>query len=221
MNVGIDYGLGRANIDPKTGIRYGVISQNTVGERWYEDAEADYGNPTCPKCGNEPDGRPDFEYGAECGAYVCSDCFKVWYPMELDEGLCPECEGKCERTDFDISGTEYVCHSCHYCFDSDNAYSEEPIGWNYEGDGYKLVDCLDTDIFVLESFYYTFSQFCSPCVPGAGNLDNPIPKTSDSKDWEGAARCYCLGHDWFEEGKAPYVVYRVSDDSIVNPEEEN
>ena len=28
--VGIDYGLGRSNIDKATGIRYGVISQHSV-----------------------------------------------------------------------------------------------------------------------------------------------------------------------------------------------
>ena len=26
---------------------------------------------------------------------------------------------------------------------------------------------------------------------------------------------HCLGHDWFDSGRAPYPVYRVSDDSEV------
>lgn len=50
----------------------------------------------------------------------------------------------------------------------------------------------------------------SKLTPGAGNLDNPRndgPKT------------YCLGHDWFEDGKAPYPVYLVADDVEVMPEE--
>lgn len=52
QNIGIDYGLGTTNIDLETGIRYGVISQNEVLQAWADDAEADYGDPTCGHCGN-------------------------------------------------------------------------------------------------------------------------------------------------------------------------
>ena len=34
---GIDYGMGRSNIDNETGIRYGVISQNSVNPDEFED----------------------------------------------------------------------------------------------------------------------------------------------------------------------------------------
>lgn len=50
---------------------------------------------------------------------------------------------------------------------------------------------------------WTFAQFCSPCVPGAGSLDNPV---------EDGAKTYCLDHDWFDGGVAPYPVFRVADD---------
>jgi hypothetical protein len=143
MSAGIDYGLGKANIDLKSGIRYGVISQNSVLQAWCDNAEPEY---------------PEPEEGEDEDSYC--DC--------------------------------------------------DPVGWSYEGEGYKLIDCLDTDIMVLESPFYTFAQFCSPCVPGAGNLDHAMPD---------GVKCYCLGHDWFEDGKAPYPVYRVSDNYIVNPEE--
>lgn len=78
----------------------------------------------------------------------------------------------------------------------------------YEQDGYKLTGCLDNDLFVLKSRFYTFAQFCSPCVPGAGNLDNPCPD---------GPRSYCLGHDWFDGGKAPYPVYSVETGEEVQP----
>ncbi len=100
-------------------------------------------------------------------------------------------------------GQDYACIQCERTFWSDQAFSEESLGFTYERDGYKLTNCLDSDIFVLESPFYTFTQFCSPCVPGAGNLDTPL---------EDGVKTYCLGHDWFEDGKAPYSVYRVSDD---------
>jgi hypothetical protein len=53
---GIDYGLGKVNLDRETGIRFGVINQNHVGQAWYDSAEADYGTPQepieCPNCGH-------------------------------------------------------------------------------------------------------------------------------------------------------------------------
>ena len=174
--VGIDYGLGRTNRDEKTGIRYGVISQGTVGQVWYDEAEADYGEPTCPQCGN------DAKSYAESVA-------------EKYESARHEC-------------ADYMCESCESVFGSESAFSDEAIGWNYDSDGYRLVDCLDSDIMILESEFYTFAQFCSPCVPGAGNLDNAI---------DGGVKTFCLSHDWFEDGKAPYRVFRVSDDSEVFP----
>ena len=84
------------------------------------------------------------------------------------------------------------------------------MGWTYEREGYQLTDCLNSDIFVIRAPYYTRAQFCSPCVPGAGNIDNYC---------EDGPKTYCLGHDWFDDGKAPYKVWRVSDDTEVMPED--
>ena len=70
---------------------------------------------------------------------------------------------------------------------------------SYIKDGYKLTGCLNNDLFVIKSPYFTYAQFCSPCVPGAGNLDHPC---------DGGVKCYCLGNDWFESG-APYPIYSV------------
>jgi hypothetical protein len=76
---------------------------------------------------------------------------------------------------------------------------------------------------LLRSPYYTYAQFCSPCVPGAGNLDAAVDIEDTSVLQEGidGVKTYAFGHDWFEDGKAPYVVYRVDDGSIVEPEGES
>ena len=83
-------------------------------------------------------------------------------------------------------------------------------------------------IFVMKSPYYTYCRDCSPCAPGAGDLDSPVQK----EDYEsfliaGDPRCYvsgmtlCLGPEWFDKDndqysrKIPYRVFRVSDDSEV------
>ena len=174
MSVGIDYGMGRTNINHATGIRYGVISQHSVTQAWADSAEADYGKPTCPKCGNT------------VNEYEHADRMDAW---EFGDGCC-----------------DYVCESCEYIFDSGEAFGDEPIGWNYDDDGYTLVDCLDSDIMILNSPYYTKAIFCSPCVPGACSIESPD---------EDGAKAYCLGHDWFEDGKAPYPVYSVATNELL------
>ena len=164
MSAGIDYGMGKSNIDTKNGIRYGVIAQNSVMSEALDDVEYDYPF-NCPDCGNE--------------SLVKSRSAKY----------------------------DYFCQTCRTWHMSEDCYGEESIGFHYEGDGYQLVDCLDTNIMVISSPYYTFTRFCSPCVPGAGDLDTP--------DAEGV-KTYCLGPDWFDEySKLPYPVYAVADDSLV------
>ena len=172
LYLGIDYGATTgANRDSETGIRYGVISQNSVLQAWADSAEADYGEPACPHCGN-----PVVEYNDDAHGEYDGDC------------------------------AEYACESCRRTYDTSECYGEEPIGWSYDYDEYTLTDCLDTDIFVLKSPYYTFAAYCSPCVPGAGNLDSPHPD---------GVPTYCLGHDWFEDGVAPYPVYSVETHELI------
>jgi hypothetical protein len=79
--------------------------------------------------------------------------------------------------------------------------------YEYSSEGITVRTMSDnTEIFVLKSPYYTHSQFCSPCAPGAGYLMNPCPD---------GPRTYCLGHDWFEGRKAPYPVYSVETGELV------
>lgn len=119
---------------------------------------------------------------------------------------CPDCgseslvKSRSQRFDF-------FCRACRTWHMSDECYGDESIGFHYDGDGYQLENCLDSDIMVIKSPYYTLAQFCSPCVPGAGNLDNPISN---------GVKTYCLGPDWFDEYRSlPYPVYRVEDESLV------
>ncbi len=158
--------MGQCNINTESGIRYGVISQNSVNLDCWAEAEADYGKPHCPECGGE-----------------VADSNK---------------------------GKDYACVACEEVFWSDRCFPDEPLGYHYERDGYVLQDCLNTDILVLQSPYFTWAQFCSPGVPGAGDLDAP------TNAGEGA-KCYALGHDWFEGEVAPYKVYQVSDGAVVKP----
>lgn len=149
--AGIDYGLGKSNIDQENGIRFGVIHHRELGEAWYEGAQPNYGKPQCPECNGEA--------------------------VEFDE----EKHAKFKDNDPKFGGADYACESCEKVLIDMEVFPESPISWTYEEDGYKAEQGgEDTDVFVVKSPYYTHAQFCSPCAPGAGYLMNPCkdgPKT--------------------------------------------
>ena len=163
-SVGIDYGNGSTNRDKASGIRYGVIPQHEVLQAWSDSSEPNYGEPTCPKCGNAAK--------------------------------------KARKTD-------YHCPGCKYHFDSEEAYGESPFGFELNDGEYKAECGESGDIFILESPYFTYAQFCSPCAPGACYLLNPVE--SDC----GNNRAYCFGHDWFDGRVAPYPIYLVATGELV------
>lgn len=145
-----------------------------------------------------PDAVSDFE--PDYGEPHCPKC---------DNDVIPSAHISNDAYDrMEETGKDFACLSCYQVYWSEDCYPDESQGFTYESDGYKLTECLDNDdVFVLESPYYTFAQYCSPCVPGAGNLESPCadgPKT------------YCLGPDWFDsDSPMPYKCYRVSDGTEV------
>lgn len=114
--------------------------------------------------------------------------------------------------DWDNKGNDHACLGCRRSFWSDEAYGDEPNGYTLDDGEYKATSGSDGDIFVLKSPYYTRAAFCSPCAPGACYL------TQATDDGE---KAYCFGHDMFwdsDSKRAPYPVYRVADDTLVEPE---
>ncbi len=185
MYTGIDYGLGQANIDHTTGIRYGVISASgDILQAWADSSEPDYGEPTCPDCGNtaSPIGDVDVDTSDwDCAKHECAD---------------------------------YACVTCKHVFGSESAFGEEPMGFTLDDGEYTAQSCLDSDVMIMRSPYFTYAPFCSPCVPGACSLDS-----TDGRP-ESGVKAYCFGHDWFDNGvdgpqHAPYVVYSIETGEVV------
>jgi hypothetical protein len=73
MGKGIDYGLGRTNVDVATGIRFGVINANSV-DFWHESNEGRYGDPACPECGGDVTDDTEEMPSDASGDYYCADC---------------------------------------------------------------------------------------------------------------------------------------------------
>lgn len=112
---------------------------------------------------------------------------------DIDEDECEDCDGTGRILD-----DECVCEC-------------ESIGAEVSDAEYDA-SCGDSgDIFITRSPYYTRAAFCSPCAPGACYLRDAC---------EDGERAYCFGHDWFEGGVAPYPVYSVKTNEVVQPAKE-
>jgi len=101
----------------------------------------------------------------------------------------------------DSSEPDYGEPTCGCCGD-------EPLGWGLDDGEYVAMADQHGEIMILRSPYYTKAGFCSPCVPGACHLSEPC------NDGE---KAYCFGHDWFDDGVAPYPVYSVETGKEVSP----
>ena len=203
--AGLDYSGPGATCNRLKGtdVRYGVMHQRCIHPDI--EPELDYGDPHCPKCGERANEQGEFDYYADCKVTQCVECKRVAYPMELDHGdtesHCPECGGKVEWAEFEQYHThqceDLVCLHCRITFDSEVAYPDEPVAQTLEEGDCSAIQCLDTDWMVTMSPFITRAQFCSPCVPGAGNLESPC---------ESGPVTLCFGHNFFEGEKAPYPV---------------
>jgi len=149
---------------------------------------------------------------------------QAWYDSaEGDYGdpHCPKCGNACVEYDDGTHGdygncngggyrscADYACVQCELYGEASDYYGDVPVSHDLEDGEYRATQSNDDcDIFVLESPYYTKCGFCSPCAPGAGYL------LSESDD----CKAYCFGHDWFDDGVAPYTVYSVATGEIVQP----
>ena len=120
---------------------------------------------------------------------------------QIDEVLTPAIDAWNEQEHGSDNG------ECDY---SDNEYTLHVSGDNF-------------GIFVIKSPYYTYCRKCSPCAPGAGDLNNPVIENDDIADAMSfkkiysIGKAYCLDKSFFDDeyAKIPYRVFRVDNDEEV------
>jgi hypothetical protein len=133
-------------------------------------------------------GNYDKDNGIHYGVISQNEVLQAW---------ADESEGYYGEPELDENGEEMemddMCEALSFTLDDGEYLAEQSSD--------------DPDIFITKSPYYTTCQFCSPCAPGAGYIMNTI---------EGGIKTYCFGHDWFESGKAPYPVYSVKTNKLID-----
>jgi hypothetical protein len=119
---------------------------------------------------------------------------------------CPYCGDSLFEYKIDIED-DMTCPACNKTIEySDDCYGDEPSFIEYREqtpDGeIVIIDCLDSDLMITKSPYYTLAPYCSPCCPGAGNLDD--------SDGTSGVPTYCLPLDWFDKERPIGYVPRLT-----------
>lgn len=196
---GIDYGHGKTNIDLKTGIRYGIISQHSV-------------NPDAMDDVYRGDNLTYSDAVDDLLEQVEAALFGILRNTAMRREQAKDVARQAAESLLDDVGGDAVG-------ETDNAI------YGYSQDGYELRTTSDNELFVFKSPFYTYARYCSPCVPGAGNLDNATqselenyptdkPCCGDRYDPEHnmkdyGAKTYCLDNTWFDGGQSPYPFWKV------------
>ena len=154
----------------------------------------------------------DLETGFHYGIISQNEVLQAWadssesiYP---DPETCETCNGTGLKADENGESVDEPCDDCN----GEGTVTDEmsdPIGFYFRSEGYEASQSFDDpDIFITKSPFYTTCQYCSPCAPGAGYIMNTV---------ENGIKTYCFGHDWFEDGKAPYPVFDCKTGARVEP----
>jgi hypothetical protein len=169
--MSLDYGLGQTNIDKATGIRYGVISGNSVPEVM-EDI---YSSGEDLQHKQMMEDLKQAIHSAVCGVIedihhhpekvFTEDDAEMVLDGIVDGGLWDHWESDGDSTSYELE-------------DGDLKLGMSSLG------GAPL-------IWIYKSPWVVPCEFCSPCVPGAGDLDNARE--------DGPALAYCLAPDEMPE----------------------
>lgn len=176
-----------ANVNPETGIPYGVVNGNTV-PYLLDDVTTSGDDLTFAAFKSELRDKI---------AAALATVIDTFEPEKIVEGVdCDEIveslldSGLNDRLEFD---------ECEYSYESDG--TKYRLGWL---GGAPL-------IWVLDSQHVTFAPVCSPCVPNAGDLDN---MTADGET--GGILCYCCPPDDFKSDDESADAYGVVGETEVN-----
>lgn len=178
------------NMDFKTGIHYGCISQHALDQDVLNDLITESDDLLYDQ--SKDDFRNDLINAVQ----------KV-----LDDNYIENVRG--EDINFDDALDEW-----------EESYMNDNHHWYYKDENYILdfSDDLVT-VTIIKSPYYTWCKACSICVPNAGDLDSPsdshtfrIVGDKQVDYYPHSIKTYCFPEEYFDNNRAPYEYYMVNGD---------
>lgn len=133
----------------------------------------------------------------------------IWeYIMPVYLPYCPHCYNELPISFED----DTECPDCKVLIEDGQQYSDfaEPSYLEYKNDEYHLYMSSDSqEVWIFKSPYFTYAQYCSPCMPGAGNLDVPMDERGQLEQL--GAKTYCLDKTWFNDEMLPYPINTIGE----------
>ena len=177
-----------SNYDSSTGISYGVISPHSINQDCLSSL---YDEGTDPYYENAKE-----EFTTTLKSIISNFMYENNVTLEDDE------------IDIDYYLDRWN-NNYESCGDGQCDFKDSEYTLHISGDNFG--------IYVMRSPYYTYCRKCSPCAPGAGDLNNPL-EIEEIEVLDTYDRAYCLGPDYFgdsEYDRMPYRVFRVDNDMEV------
>jgi len=195
------------NYDSKTGIFYGVVAQNSLNSEVVQDIL--FGSDTTDLSYEEA--LKELNKNIEDHLGCLTDIYNLSVDIIGKHSLKYFLENRNLEKIKDI-----LNHFKNHRYDQirmileeefNNQYECDEPDFLYESNGYKIINCLDSDLMIIKSPFYTFAPECSPCVPCAGDLDS----IKEGREYK--KKTYCLGKDFYdEENKPTFKILEVATD---------
>lgn len=120
----------------------------------------------------------DTETGIRYGVIAINSLSSnVWDDIEnIYIQSCPNCGDELnEQFKLDLANEDLDCPSCGKNMSEDDSWPEEPSGKAWKGDSAYNLEFTELYCFVTKAPVAIKATYCSPCMPGAGDLDSPNP----------------------------------------------
>lgn len=160
------------------------------------DPGTDYGNGTV-----NIDEKTGIRFGVIPINDLAGDIWDYLQPANC-KYTCPNCEKELDPGDIDL--LPFIC-GCGEHLDEENVGvpPDECVVWEYSNREGLEVHTTDSEyLWVMKSPIVTHCQFCSPCMPGAGDLTSYCP----TGPWT-----YALPEEWFQHDELGLVEERAPD----------
>ena len=182
----------RPNTNPETGIAYGVISANSLNPETVWDLTFNNGRAVYAE-----EALADLKKSIEADADAIEEEVRItleerggFTPREFDDQLESWVEAAYERQGF--SGRDDYIETRTEKESEFIEIDEEVYEGETEGVKYRVTWLGGAQIvLIFESPVVTRAYECSPCIPGAGDLDSPALDLG--------VECYGVPTDWLDQ----------------------